>query len=124
MTTLREAAEASLDALKMMRQKYGEYDCQACDHADVAIIKLCAALEEPVQEPVAWMCADESLVHKGYSRFSRTCGGDWNIPVYTEPRENDVCERCEELAADKATWYRMAEMFANRLEELKKKGTE
>lgn len=35
------------------------------------------------QEPVAWMCADESLVHKGYSRFSRNCEGDWNIPVYT-----------------------------------------
>ena len=38
------------------------------------------------QEPVAWMCSDESLVHKGYSRFSRTCEGDWNIPVYTNPQ--------------------------------------
>jgi hypothetical protein len=37
------------------------------------------------QEPVAWMCADESLVHKGYSRFLRNCQGDWNIPVYTTP---------------------------------------
>ena len=30
------------------------------------------------------------------------------------------CERCEELAADKGTWFRMAERFAIRNEELKK----
>lgn len=38
------------------------------------------------QEPIAWMCSDESLVSKGYSRFSRTCEGEWNIPVYTKPQ--------------------------------------
>jgi len=38
---------------------------------------------QPQQEPVAWMCSDESLVHKGYSRFSKNCEGAWNIPVYT-----------------------------------------
>ena len=38
------------------------------------------------QEPVAWMCSDESLANKGYSRFSRTCEGAWNIPVYTSPQ--------------------------------------
>lgn len=38
--------------------------------------------------------------------------------------EPEQCERCDELAADKATWYRMANMFAERLEELKKKGIE
>jgi hypothetical protein len=38
------------------------------------------------QEPVAWMCSDESLLHKGYSRFSRNCEGAWNIPVYTTPQ--------------------------------------
>ena len=34
--------------------------------------------------------------------------------------DQPICERCEELAADKATWYRMAERFASRNEELKK----
>jgi hypothetical protein len=37
-------------------------------------------------EPVAWMCADESLIRSGYSRFSSTCSGAWNIPVYTTPK--------------------------------------
>lgn len=41
------------------------------------------ATPQPQQEPVAWMCSDESLVHKGYSRFSKNCEGAWNIPVYT-----------------------------------------
>jgi hypothetical protein len=31
------------------------------------------------------MCSDETLVYKGYSRFSRTKDGPWNIPVYTHP---------------------------------------
>jgi len=39
----------------------------------------------PHQEPVAWMCSDQSLLHKGYSWFSSSCGGAWNIPVYTTP---------------------------------------
>ena len=33
-------------------------------------------------------------------------------------QEPVACERCEELAADKGTWYRMAERFAIRNEEL------
>ena len=40
---------------------------------------------EPEQKPVAWMCADESLINKGYARFSHVCMGDWKIPVYTTP---------------------------------------
>jgi len=51
-------------------------------------------------EPVAWMCADESLINKGYARFSHVCMGDWKIPVYTtKPQrtwvgltEKDICE--------------------------------
>lgn len=38
------------------------------------------------QEPVAWMCSNTELMHKGYQRFSATSGGDWNIPVYTAPQ--------------------------------------
>jgi hypothetical protein len=51
----------------------------------VAITAIKEALAQPEQEPVAWMCSDESLAHKGYERFSRNCQGAWNIPVYTTP---------------------------------------
>ena len=40
---------------------------------------------ETEQEPVAWMCSDFNLMHRGYSRFSPTRQGEWNIPVYTAP---------------------------------------
>lgn len=49
MTTLREAAQQALEALKMMRDTYEEYACPACDHADAAIYALKTALAEPVQ---------------------------------------------------------------------------
>jgi hypothetical protein len=42
-------------------------------------------LEQPEQEPVAWMCSDENLANKGYSRFSKDKYGAWNIPVFTHP---------------------------------------
>jgi hypothetical protein len=45
--------------------------------------------KETFDQPVAWMCSDESLLHKGYSRFSRNCEGAWNIPVYTTPPQRE-----------------------------------
>ena len=42
--------------------------------------------EQQRQEPVAWMCSNTKLLHKGYQMFSATRGGDWNIPVYTAPQ--------------------------------------
>ena len=45
--------------------------------------------QEPAQEPVAWMCSDQLLLHKGYERFSPSCGGAWNIPVYTAPPKRE-----------------------------------
>ncbi len=54
---------------------------------------------EPMQEPVAWMCADEGLAQKGYSRFSRTKEGAWNIPVYTHPAPQPVTLTDEEVLA-------------------------
>ena len=53
--------------------------------AKSAITAIKEALAQPEQEPVAWMCADESLINKGYARFSHVCMGDWKIPVYTNP---------------------------------------
>ena len=55
MTDLRTAAQQALEALVLMRDKYEEYACPACDHADAAIYALRTALEQPEQEPVAWM---------------------------------------------------------------------
>ena len=37
MTDLRTAAQQALEALKMMRDTYGDDACPACDHADAAI---------------------------------------------------------------------------------------
>jgi len=34
------------------------------------------------QEPVAWMTTDETLINKGYNRFSPTQSDQWNISVY------------------------------------------
>jgi hypothetical protein len=63
---------------------------------------------QPEQEPVAWMCADESLVHRGYSRFSRTCEGEWRIPVYTAPtpRKPLTDEECDAIYDALDDWAR------------------
>jgi len=56
-----------------------------------------AALEAK-DEPVAWMCADESLINKGYARFSHVCMGEWKIPVYaTSPQRKPLTD--EEIKA-------------------------
>lgn len=59
------------------------------------------------QEPVAWMCSDESLVSKGYSRFSGNCEGAWNIPVYTTAKREWVGLTDEDI------WNSDAIMSAN-----------
>lgn len=59
------------------------------------------------QEPVAWMCSDESLVSKGYERFSRNCEGAWNIPVYTASQRKWVGLTDEDI------WNSDAIMSAN-----------
>ncbi len=78
MTTLIEAARQALEALET---------CMYPQQKQIqALTSLRQAIEQAEkQEPVAWMCSDESLLHKGYSRFSRNCEGAWNIPVYTTP---------------------------------------
>ena len=74
----REALELALKAIKNPLS-FGAVRLEAiCE-------EIREALAEPEQEPVAWMCADEDMTRKGYSRFSRNCEGDWSIPVYTAP---------------------------------------
>ena len=89
--TLKEAAQQALEVLDNF---VDDPRCQK--QIDDAITALRAALAEPEQEPVAWMCANEELVWKGYSRFSQSKGGDWNIPVYTRP---PACEANARLIA-------------------------
>jgi hypothetical protein len=52
---------------------------------ETALRATLAQQDEPVQEPVAWMCSSPELMAKGYKRFSSWCEGDWNIPVYAAP---------------------------------------
>ena len=51
--------------------------------AEALISSYKAELLKEVGEPVAYMCSDEELCHKGYERFSRHNSGDWNIPLFT-----------------------------------------
>lgn len=87
--SLREAAQQALEALEALQGGCTDSDDGTVEAITVwcpeVITALRTALAEPEQEPVAWMCADEGLAQKGYSRFSRTKEGAWNIPVYTHP---------------------------------------
>jgi hypothetical protein len=92
--------------------------------APVAIAALRDAIEQ-AQEPVAWMCADEQMVHRGYLRFSPTCAGDWNIPVYTAPRQwqgltdeeiEHCCYEADSKAKDHPKTWKWTEAFARAIE--------
>jgi hypothetical protein len=64
----------------------GDYlNLQEFDERAKPVITAIKAALEAKDEPVAWMCADESLINKGYARFSHVCMGEWKIPVYTTP---------------------------------------
>jgi hypothetical protein len=92
----KEALKLALEALELHGEQYPHMVKGYCLDAITAIKEALAneALEKKAEnarelglnyepEPVAWMCADESLINKGYARFSHVCMGDWKIPVYT-----------------------------------------
>ena len=85
--TKDEALKLALEALEEAWYHVGTFQPteKAIDLYDEARTAIKEALAQPEQEPVAWMCADESLINKGYARFSHVCMGDWKIPVYTTP---------------------------------------
>jgi len=83
----REAMQMALGALEdandVARMEFSDEN-----YYSEAINALRQALETE-QEPVAWMCSDFNLMHRGYSRFSPTRQGEWNIPVYTAPPKRE-----------------------------------
>jgi hypothetical protein len=87
---MRDSGYTRRPSLREMREPEVANQCgETCERA-----KLCATcargLEEPREEPVAWMCDNENLVAKGYSRFSKDKDGAWNIPVYTNPSRHEA----------------------------------
>lgn len=82
MTNLRQAAQQALEALKDERYvtKY--------THIVAAITALHKALEQPEQEPVAFVNADHlqglTLGHYGYAEIY-TDESEGRVPVYTAP---------------------------------------
>lgn len=82
MTDLRKAGEQALEALRGYRREIG--DEQPCD-AEVALE---AALEQPEQEPVAWMMVNKT--HSLGPSLHWDPRTDWHItweavPLYTNP---------------------------------------
>jgi len=83
MTTLREAAQQALEALEESEQHYGS-DSALRD----AIQILRTALEQPEQEPVAWMDDFGNAFPLGAVKGAGSWRDDhqrnW-IPLYTQP---------------------------------------
>jgi len=82
MTNLRQAAQQALEALEMMRGKYGEYACLECDYADSSITVLRAALAEPEQDPVGWQWLNTCNYRKKLP--ANAIPEHWR-PLYTAP---------------------------------------
>ena len=85
MTTLREAAQQAQQALEALAGIDSGYWHDFLE-GPIAALRTALAEQPAEQEPVAWMCSNTELIHKGYQMFSATGGGDWNIPVYTAPQ--------------------------------------
>ena len=79
MTDLRQAAQQALEALSDI--EWSNDSQWQSDRAKVAIIALCAALEEP-EEPVAWQWLDTAHFRKKIPADATP--SDWR-PLYTAP---------------------------------------
>lgn len=96
MTTLREAAQQALESLGCIEYgingiEYGPSD----DTTESAIAALRAALEQPEQEPKAWMHKETGLLRR---EISRPKGADWDAnywqPLYAtaQPTAEDIAQ--------------------------------
>ena len=84
MTTLRTAAQHALEAMEKEAEYYLQEHSEYNDVLLSAIEAIKAALEEPVQEPVAWIYefyAD--MGHKGLAFEEQPSA--YNTPLYTAP---------------------------------------
>ena len=78
MTTLREAAQQALEAL-IARAERG-------DGAPDTVAALRAALEQPEQEPVAWIESPHGAIRANpLYRMTAPQSLAWSIPLYTHP---------------------------------------
>lgn len=120
MTTLREACQMALEALEGVFEgdekgaQYwtvtgGTYEAVECKQA---ITALRAALEQPEQEPVAWMSpASESMIGKTDENGSayhiittskKTANN--SVPLYTHPPRREWRGLTDEVIAD--LWHK------------------
>ena len=93
MTTLEQAARQALEALenRFNPKEYGEMDN--------AITALSQALEQPKQEPVAWMSQGGDVSRS--KRYFEEMGFTDLIPLYTEPPKREwVGLTDEDMIAD------------------------
>ena len=103
MTDLRTAAQQGLEALKMMRDKYEEYACPACDHADAAIYALKAALVEDamqkftdVSQEIEAALAEDVVTHG--SAWSKDGKRIDPMSIYAEPVQEPAQQDNETIA--------------------------
>jgi hypothetical protein len=76
---LRQAAQQALEALDDDRYLY-KYS-----HVIAAITALRKALEQPEQEPVAWMSVSGSVASDHEKKMGYVLDGMFTIPLYTTP---------------------------------------
>jgi len=107
-TTLREAAQQALEALEAM-QSYAAAERKGLLICDESIIALRAALEQPEQEPVAWMVYTQDgksvCVTDNPADFI-----EWrSFPLFTHPPRREWQSLSEEEIRDLWSWSATAE---------------
>ena len=81
MSNLRQAAQQALEAIK----KAMPYASINVDMLADAAAALRAALAEPEQEPVAWMCPDDPDRRTAFSWPGTDRHSYFTVPLYTAP---------------------------------------
>ena len=83
MTTLREAAQQALEALEGWKD---DAPSQWSTNDEKRITTLRAALEQPEQEPVAWIESPHGAIRRNtLYRITAPQSLAWSIPLYAHP---------------------------------------
>jgi hypothetical protein len=99
MTTLREAAQQALEALEELNGWQSLAPPVASQAGRQAAINLRAALEQPEQEPVAWMDPNSGEVCRAHWLESHAPERDvdrFSCPLYTHPPRREWRSLSEE----------------------------